>query len=320
MTCRFVRPEEWDSLLVQDQKSSFFHQRAWAELFESSFQKVKATGYIFEDSSGQSIFVPGILKKMFKNTVTRFDAGPVGTYGDFLSDAPILSDNFIKIVEILKQKHSFHLYFSTATAPENNWLKTKLNQTQVINFKRSTQPDIFYNNNTKRNIAKANSRPHLIRLAESEKDWLAYYNLYLSNAPRWGRTVESLYPYILFHNIRKDERLQKKLYLIFSNNELLYGALVFFFNKKCYYWHGCGSSNGLNSGASSALQNYIIHDLWSNENEYYDLMPNGGNDSLFQFKSGLGAISLPIQEFIYHSTPYRFAEKIQRIIQPSQWS
>lgn len=320
MTCNFATPEEWDAFLFQDQKSSFFHQRAWLELFETSFPSVKAAGYIFKDSSGQSIFVPGLLKKMFKQSLTRFDSGPVGTYGDFLSQAPLLSDQFVKITEILKKKHSFHLYLSPETRFQHPSLKSMSNQTQVINFNASTEPDLLYNNNTKRNIAKSKSLKHTIRLAASEKDWSDYYKLYLSNAPRWGRTIESLYPYSLFHNIQNDERLQKKLYLIFSENDLLYGALVFFFRNKCYYWHGSGSSYGLNTGASSALQHYIIYDLWSSGRELYDLMPNGGHDSVFQFKSGLGATSQPLQEYIYHTSQYRLAENLQKFIRPALWS
>lgn len=311
MKCRVAKAEEWDDWVSNHPEATFFHTRAWSELWENYIPRSKAKAYIFEDYNSQIAFLPGLERKMFKGLITRFDSGPEGTYGGFLFHDN-QNDSFSEYTSrICKSKFSFYIRKVSPCYGLEKILPA-FDKTRVLFL--GNNPRSLYSKNTKRNIQKAVSHSIVIELADTEKDLSAYYRLYQQSAGRWAKKKETLYPLFFFENLYKDTRIRFKLWIARKDAHLVYGCLVFYYQKSAYYWHGCGNETGLETGAAFLLHDHIIADAKLNGFTYYDFMPNGGNQSLDQFKSGFGAEEKVVHGLNYKTRSYRIIEVISRLI------
>lgn len=313
MKYREASNEEWDSIVSTHPGATFFHTRAWIELWEKITVRSKATCYIFENENGSSLFLPGLERKMFKGLVTRFDSGPEGTYGGFLGtdnpDAAFVN----KVQTTCHHKFSFYL---RQIFPENRsfYDLPPFDTTQILSLIPDKNHSSRYSKNIQRNIQKAVSNSLVIQVADSEREWEKYYDLYLQSAKRWSKSADTLYPFSFFQAIYQNNRIHHKLWLATKADQLLYGCLVFYHRDKAYYWHGCGNDQALETGASSLLHHQIMADALLHGYSSYDFMPNGGNSTLHRFKSGFGTEEKIVYGLNHKTIAYRVFEGLSHLI------
>lgn len=310
MKCRKASHEEWDKIVSNHPEATFFHSRAWIELWEKITVRSKATCYIFEDENGSSIYLPGLERKMFKGLVTRFDSGPEGTYGGFLSLDNPTEASIHKVKTFCKNKFSVYLRQISPDAGGVYNLPA-FDTTQIRTLTTNQNPAFLYAKNIQRNIQKAVSNAIAVQVADHENDWENYYDLYLQSAKRWSKSTDTLYPISFFIAIYKNNRIHHKLWLARKNNQIIYGCLIFYHGKTAYYWHGCGNDQALETGASSLLHDQIMADALLHGCSCYDFMPNGGNANLHRFKSGFGAIEKTVFGYNRKTRMYTLLENIR---------
>lgn len=313
MNYKIATAEEWDAVIRDNPRSTFFQKRAWIELWEKMIPESESLCYIFEDNYANKIYWPGLKRNMFKGFVQRFDSSPEGTYGGFLS---LIEPDSLALSGILK-KVKFSMSYTIRQKIDPKILlydgMSIVDTTQVINLSNWNIGNENYNQNIRRNIAKAIKNKVEIKESESVEDWKLYFGMYRQSLKRWKKNPETMYPFSFFEKLRDEKRLNTKLWLARIGDEYIYGCLVFYHNKTAYYWHGSGLQKSLEAGASSYLQHTIIQKLKEEGYLWYDLMPNGGKESLYQFKAGLHAIEQPVFGITHKTNKYILFEKVSKI-------
>jgi len=306
--------EEWDQAFENSPDACFFQSRAWLEIWDEIYPDRKAICYKILSKNGEKYFIGGLEKKMFKGLIKRFDSGPEGTYGGFFSDKKIESGHIDELIAAIKP------WFPFIISCFDKYQLSKINNTweldvaYVVHIEKGQDNSLSYNRNTKRNIRKAEQHNLSVKIATDEEEWKNYYQMYVDNAPRWNKQIETLYPYTLFERIRKENRISKRLWLAFDNDHLLYGFLVFFHKNTAYAWHGSGYPEGLNKGAAPLLHHHIIRFCKDSGYKYYDLMTNGRKDSIHQFKSGLQPVEYNVFTIAHKNTKYRILASLSKLL------
>ncbi|MFZ1705421.1 MAG: GNAT family N-acetyltransferase [Saprospiraceae bacterium] len=315
MECREATNEEWDLAIKLISTSTFFHSRQWLSIWENIYPNCGAKCYYFNCNDGQEIYLPGLQRKLFRNLVSRFDSSVVGTYGGLLSLQSISSTKYQTVFDFLKGKMSF--YITQNSSPSSFGLPhlKPMDETYIVDISNWSEDQQNYSTSAISQLKKTNKIGLLVREVKNLNEWKDYYALYQESSLRWGKSKETLYPFKLFEKIMNLPENVHKLWLVYDGKIPVYGCLVFFHHKTAYHWHGSGSNEGLTKGASYLLQDHIIRYLKEKGFDYYDMMSNGGNDSLKIFKSKFRPSFLPIYESIYKRGTYRFLEGVSRLNQ-----
>lgn len=316
-----IEEKEWMKFAENSEYSTFFHTPLWYDIFYQTEKEFKIATLKFSFENGaQAIFplLKKIVSKKFLNDYF-FLSGPAGVYGGWISDKKLEEsqareiidwmgkniDNFICRLNPFDKEQE---YFS------HPYLKFKRDFTQFLDLSIGFEK-IFdnFSKGHKYNIKKANGNKLEIRIANSQNDYKEYYKVYQDSILRWGSNATNKYSEDLFEKIRLIDDKYKKLWLAVKGEDIISGALVFYFNKHAVWWHGATLKEYFKFYPNDLLQFRIIKDACSKNYKIYDFNPSGSHKGVIDFKSGFGAIKKNSNVIVRNNYKYNIYNGLKKI-------
>jgi predicted N-acyltransferase len=131
-----------------------------------------------------------------------------------------------------------------------------------------------------------------VRLAESENDWRAYFQAYVSSHARWGALATRFYPWKFFAVLFKRRSPNIRLWLAIHENEIVAGAICLYSPRTVVYWHGAALASHFALRPVNLLLHEIIKDASEHGFRWFDFNPSGGLEGVKNFKKSFGATAL----------------------------
>jgi len=149
----------------------------------------------------------------------------------------------------------------------------------------------------KRGIKKAARQDVQVRLAQTEQDFLTYYEIYQDTLRRWGQAALFAYPWELFRSLQQQDRQAVKLWLASVNGVTACGKIMFYHNRFAVYWHGASLEAYLKTNVDAYLMSQIIRHACESGYSMLDFGASGGLKGVEQYKERYGAMKTPFYSY-----------------------
>lgn len=292
---------QWDSIWRECNYATYFHSREWAEIWEKYTKgKLVPSPLLIKFSDGCRVIVPLSKERILKGIVHTHISSPAGTYGGWISADVITENHAILLTNYLMAKVDnliWRINPIDALAVKSEVIINKEDETHVIDL--SVGFEAIHQDWTNgsfpvvRKVRKARDHGVSIRLAESEDDWLSYFQVYEESLVRWGDKATTQYSLDFFEEIYSLKSNHVNLWLALYNNKIIAGALCFYAKNHVVYWHGAALGEYFNLRPVNLILYTAIKDACTNGYLFFDFNPSGGLEGVKKFKRSFGAKSLP---------------------------
>jgi len=312
--------DEWDIVWIQCDYATYFHSRAWAEIWQMYTDgAINPAPKIIVFSDGKKALLPLSFSKSMKGLLKNYISSPAGTFGGWIS------------TDTLEMKHAQLLVDYLTNLSAITWrlnpydplvYKCKLpylqkNETHALNLEGGF--DAVYKLWTKghksaaRKARKARKAGVVIQKAAIIDQWREYYAIYEDSLKRWGEKVSSRYSWKLFEIIADRHSKNIELWLAKFEDNSIAGALCFYAKNHVVYWHGAAYSEHFGFRPVNLLMYEVIKHACQQGYSWFDFNPSGGHEGVMKFKQSFGAEGLDCPVFIRVNRFQKYAEKIKHV-------
>lgn len=292
---RQASESEWDRSWKICPYASYFQSRQWSEIWsEYTRGRLRPDPVCVEFNDGTNVLLPLTSERVLGRAISRTLSSPAGTYGGWLADSEVSSDHARKITDWLIASHHNLLirenpYSGCPSMADHRWTQ---DHTRTLDLAPAW--DAITSRWTKGNRSSASKAVRngiLIRRAETERDWLDYFEVYFNSLRRWGSSATSRYEYELFSALWKQSRRDERicLWLATQAGQVLSGAICLYSLRIVVYWHGAMAEGGMGLGVSNLLLKEAILDAHSRKLGWFDFNPSGGHAGVEAFKKSFGS-------------------------------
>lgn len=287
--------DEWENVADHCETATFFHTPLWYRAFAETYPsyKIKTRRFIFSD--GQTAYVPLIEHRKNGKFTKCCAIGLAGCYGGWISTQSLSAEKACQIIGwILKNYHDLVWRINPIDKSAKQTLSpyvSKADTTEILfldNFINMEAIRRNYKYSVRKEIRKAERNNFCVREAKRSHEWHIYFELYQRALRRWGDRATNNYPIRLFESLFNSENEKIKLWLVYSENEIIGGNLNFYQSKHCVEWHAAFDSRFFGTGARNLLVDRIIADAFERGYSYYDFNPSGGHEGTRRFKQAFG--------------------------------
>ncbi len=289
MKVREAKKIEWENYISQCEHATFFHTHTWYAIWEA-YANYKAKALLIEFPSGNTALLPLSERTIHKGFTKVYDSSPAGTYGGFISQNSLTSDEVSQLMAYAK-KMTINITFNPYQELEGLG-ELKKDFTQRINLRKGVEMKKWHRFTGRVNKSKA----LVVRWASSAGEWQAYLKLYKKSLVRWGDKVSSVYDDSFFVLLQQLPKGVCQLLTVCKENKVVYGGIFFFYNNVMTYWHGAGDEVFFKEQPAFLMQTAGIKYAMENGYNYYDFNPSGGHKGVEKFKNHFNPekVSFPI--------------------------
>jgi len=302
---RNTKKNEWLEIVTNNDSYCFFNTPFWydihAEYYSQNYQirRIKYRNAV--------VLLPAYRCKL-KGPINYYNSSAFGTYGNIILDKPPASTaEERQIVDAIFGNSNFDYFGSPFLNTKCEKLEPFTQLIEVENFDYD-----LLSHNHRRAISRAHENKVEIMLSEKKDDWRKYFGIYTDQTRLRGNLASNRYEWRLFEKIFDLQEKYRSLFLIKEKNEIIGGALIFYFNKASY-WHGSNSIRCKQIGGSHLLHKFVIQNAGERGYKIYDFNPSGGHTGVVQFKSGFAAKKVHFNRIEHRNLTYRTLQKIYRI-------
>jgi hypothetical protein len=286
-----VRPAadaEWDAAWLACDEATWFHSRAWAEIWAGYRPgEIAPAPRVVEFSDGRSALLPLCEERVRGGR--RLRASPAGTYGGWLAGEP------------LEKAHAALLLAHLLALPGLSWrvcpwdahaveLTAGMGEPETT---RALRPEAGfavlerrYSNGARWGARRARREGLEVGVAVDLDDWRAYYELYRESLARWGESATSRYAWDLFAEIRLRDPENARLWVARLGREIVAGALVFYAHRHAAWWHASVASAHFSKQPMHLLLHELIRDACEQGLAILDLGSSHSHAGVEKFKAG----------------------------------
>ncbi len=309
---RHAAAEEWDNAHSGSPFATFFHARAWAELWSdiSGGRRTPAARHL-TFSDGATAVVPMVLSRRFLGAINVYESSVEGTYGGWISQCELHHGHARSLVSYLR------------TQSDLEWLMNPLDygQRSLVSTTTGTRTWMFdlgeeeqsleqrwrrHKATVLRKVRTAEKHGlHQRRIEASDLD--EFYELYLDCQRRWGGG-SSFYPIEAFRRLFS---LDGSEYwgVFHPDGRMVCGNLMLSHNTHAVCWAAVARTADLGMRPYEYMYLNQILDYRKRGYRWYDLNPSGGHSGVDQFKQRLGADPVPCFQVRNQSPSHRLAER-----------
>ena len=301
MNVRKAGKSKWQTFVNNCPSATFFHTPTWHEVWQK-YRDFQPKALVIEFSEGRSCLFPFSEKKHLKGFAKESISSPAGTYGGPVSNFDLLKNEFDQLENYLKSNSFLRMRANPFQHLIQDAFWTDDDFTQLVDLRHDLK--FLHKKWTKGHFAAAKKgiREGIrISTAKTREDWQAYYEVYLNSVERWGKTARTIYGWKLFEIIKNHCRDMATLWIARYEDEIISGALCFYFNNKVHFWNGATVQQYFDLKPAHVLQYQIITDAHQKGYEFYDFGPSGGLPGVIKFKKGFGAEKVPSGKYVKHS-------------------
>jgi CelD/BcsL family acetyltransferase involved in cellulose biosynthesis len=292
-----VRPAsaaEWDAIWRDCNYATYFHGRGWAGIWsEYSHGRMQPAPLLLRFSDGCHALMPLSRERLYRGLMTRTWSSPAGTYGGWISDTPLGEAHVRLLAQWLPRCHRLLVwranpYAPVAALPDDRW---KPDHTRAIDLSVGFEAVVRqWNRGHRSAVNKAIRNGIEIRLANAERDWLEYHDVYEDSLRRWGDAASSRYGRGLFEILHRhaDADDAIRLWLATHQGRIIAGAICLYGPAMAVYWHGAALEQHFESRPVNLLLHHAIRDAAERGYAWFDFNPSGGHAGVEHFKAGFG--------------------------------
>lgn len=310
--------QEWDNAWEKCPFATYFQSREWAEIWSTySHGKTKPSprGLVFSD--GVRVILPLSLARFHRGFGHRYLASPAGTFGGWLAERHLDDDHQRLTIDYLRKHIPNLVWRNNPYEPISTPISfgsAKADETYVLDLTEGF--DEIYRKGSKGNTSaarKAQKAGVSVRLAETEDDWMAYFDVYQDSLRRWGDRATNSYTWRLFSTMWNRHSSSINLWMANADGRCIAGAVCFYGGGHCVYWHGSALEKALNLRPVNLLMYEVIRDATNRGVRWFDFNPSGGLAGVISFKRSFGAFPLSCDLITNDSWKLRAMTKVINI-------
>ncbi len=288
------RDRVWDEVVRSCGYATFFHTRAWAELFATTLGTWQPEPVVIEFSDGNLAVLP-MMRRL--DSEHRQSVVP-GMYGGPLFSRPPTEEHWDEFDKVPRWYPDIFIVdnpYSPYQWDPNGLVKWRF-YTHITDLSGGFgQVWKRYRQNTKRNIKKAEGSGIEIRPALTVADAQAYFDVYEDTTVRFGDKLGSFYPLALFENLLLMPEYGEavKLSLASLGNMVVSGLLMLYWGNVAIAWHYSTRPNYLTSHACPLLLGAAMRHACAEGFRSFDFLLSGSFDGVAHFKEGFGSVRKP---------------------------
>jgi hypothetical protein len=320
MTITQVRPtnaEEWDTIWQHCDYATYYHSRAWADLwYHYTCGTMRPAPRLLTFSDGKTALLPITRQQKYGGFYTSYLSTPAGTFGGWISTDTLHTTHAALLADYMLHR-----------LPNMRWRVNPYNRVVQDIALPITQQDVthtlpltsdfgtIYKRWSKGHSSaarKARREGVTISKADTLDDWRAYYAAYTDSLRRWGERATSCYQWTLFETLAHCPSSYHTLWLARFQDTIVAGALCFYARRHVSYWHGAALEAYFHLRPVHLLMYEVIQDACEHGYTWFDFNPSGGNEGVQNFKKGFGADALPCPIVCTSAPEVRVAEAVIR--------
>lgn len=286
MKIREITRDEWYTAIKEVKLASFFEYPEWYSIWEQYFNTTSYS-YLIDDHLLISVIeLPGA-----KGKIRFFNSSPAGTYSNLrsLKDNTVLNSKDLNTIRDLTAINFFRLNPFTNVSIKTNGPSITTEKTQLIHLDND---DITrsWSRNHKRLLKTAQQSGLRISVAEDDKDWSDYFQIYEQFKIKKADQLTSRYSKDLFDYIRLLDKRYMKLWLAKLDHQVIAGRLVFYSHDYAVEWHAASRTQTDTLGFNHQIIYEILKDALARGIQVYDFNPSAGMKGVVDFKTKFGAV------------------------------
>jgi hypothetical protein len=294
---------EWDEIAAASDCATYFHTRAWAELWcRRSAGALRPVAVLATFSDGKRALLPSSEKyaldmRLFgrglpglRTTVSSNGNG----YGGWISNSPLASLHHELLWErcadrnLLIHQNPLDDGLRGASIP---W--TNEDFTQVVDL-RPPLEEIRRRWARGHNSAfnKAERAGLTAAVATTPAEWQVFYDIYAGSFDRWGQPDDA-FDRAMFDLLAEHDSSGIQLWLVRQGDTVLAGAVILRHGRTAMYWLGAFRKEFQHLRAAPFLHGQVMQSCRSEGAWWYDFNPSGGIEGVVTFKERFGAVRYP---------------------------
>jgi hypothetical protein len=282
------RRKAWDDVVASCGYATFFHTRAWAELFATTLGTWAPDPVVFEFSDGNVAVLP-LMRRL--DSEHRESTVP-GMYGGPLFSRPPSEDHL--------DGFEAHLWYKDIFILDSPFTPYRWDPDGLVKWRFHTHiADLSggfdeawsrYRTNVKRNIRKAEAAGVEIHAGTSTADLQAYYEVYEDSLRRFGDDLRSFYPARLFENLRAIPGFGRDVQLSLASvdGRVVSGLVMLRWANTAIAWHYSTRPGDLGSHACPLLLRDAMQRACAEGFRWFDFLVSGSLKGVAHFKEGFG--------------------------------
>lgn len=288
---------EWDATWRACSYSTYFHSRAWAELWSRYTHRATAPRpERIEFSDGRRAVLPISVRRTAAGG-TEATLSPMGTFGGWLSTDELSAEHVALLVQSISNREGGLCWrWNPFASPVVEVAGASLRQGETSAIDLRDGPEAAFRRWRKGHRAAAKQAERCsvsVRCAESAADWEAYYRLYNLSLERWGDAATSRYERSLFQLLSAEGRANATLWIAERSGRPIAGAVCLYAPNHAVYWHGAADDAEFSARPVHRLIFEMSRAAAERGCQWLDLNPSGDLESVAHFKRGFGPQVLP---------------------------
>lgn len=288
--------------------ATFFETPTWADVLAECFPRWRPAPVVAELGDGNCVVFPCMARIALGGMVRYREAMVPGVYGGPLFMRQPKEEDWRRTWQVVDALTDIVLccnpFISPVGVPESAAKRDLV--THVLDL--SIGMDSTWKGYRKGHRAdvRASERSGIeVTLATAKQDVLGYYEVYRDALARWGHAASGFYPQRLFAALARNRLYGSaiRLWVARLDGSVVGGALVFYHNDHCVYWHGAVLRSHMACHPAHLLVHRAIEHAASSGYRWFDFNPSGGLDGVERFKTGFGA--RPVASSVYRRLGYR---------------
>ena len=289
---RAAEAAEWDAAWLACDHATWFHSRAWAEIWaEHREGALVPAPRVVEFSDGRCALLPLCEERL--RGVLLHRASPAGTYGGWLAEEPLGKVHAARLLAYLVDEVPGLRWRVCPWDPLAAELTAELGEpetTRALRLEGGFEALARrFSSGPRWGVRRARREGLEVGIAIDLEDWRAYYALYQESLARWGEQATSRYDWDLFAEIRLRDPENARLWVARLGGEIVAGALVFYASRHAAWWHASVASAHSGKRPMNLLLHEMIRDACEQDLAILDLGPSHAHGGVEEFKSGYAA-------------------------------
>jgi CelD/BcsL family acetyltransferase involved in cellulose biosynthesis len=289
---------EWQAACERSPHATYFHSPRWADLFTrggGGRSEPAALSVAFDD--GARAVIPLVRMRRLGGLVTPHLCTAGSNYGGWISGdtlrgehAGLLAGHILSMRDVTWRENPFDPLQAAL-----EWRGARVEQTQIIDLTRGI--DTLYQETThahKKALKKASREGVTVREGAGEKDWRAYFDVYLAALEQWSRMgpekrTRARYGWDLFRLLMNEPSPHEKLWIALRDGCVVAGIVCFYWGgRHMVTWHAAALAEYNQYRPNNALYWEIVCDAERRGFSWFDFNPSGGYEGVVSFKDNFG--------------------------------
>lgn len=299
--------------------ATFFHTPIWHQLIEMSYPSCRDITLGIQFENGTRAVLPLLEDASSNHWLPIRYSTFAGCYGGVIADGPVPLQKADRLFQTIVSWRINRLKLLTNPfAPDvvlpKSFRKIRNDFTHILRLDQNYDT-IFarFTKGHRSSIRKGRRMGVTVRAANKLDDYHYYYQTYEDSLRRWGKHASNQYPWQLFKNgfaLAEEHPQHMKLWVAETENRIIGGAWVFYWQRHAVWWHGAVLEDFLAHNPSNVLQDTIIRDACERGYTYYDFNPSGGYEGVIRFKRHYGAEEWPLVRYEYQNALFRITRSL----------